>query len=187
LIEAMRQVDGVELDVFGRFDDAAYEARCRGLARGLPIRFHGRFEWEEIVATPIHVAVFPSLTFETYGLTFDEAWALGHPVVATDLGAYRERDENATRLFPSGDASALAAILRQILDNSGDLARWRASTRKAGSFSRYVEEMEARYASAVREGARPLTDDRFDAGRHPTAAEFAERENLFRRQLSGGE
>jgi glycosyltransferase involved in cell wall biosynthesis len=185
LLEAARIVGpAVEVDVFGRFDNAAYEKRCRGLARDLPVRFHGAYEWAELAATRLHAAVFPSLTFETFGLTFDEAWALGHPVIATDLGAYRERAENEARLFPPGDAAALAAILRQLLDKPGELARWRATTRAAEGFSRYVRDMEAIYARVLTEGAKPPDRDRFDRARHPSAAEFEAREERFRRQLS---
>jgi len=185
LIEAAAKVgDRVEVEIFGRFDDPKYERRCRELARGLPVRFHGRFEWEELEATRLHAAVFPSLTFETFGLTFDEAWALGHPVIATDLGAYRERADASTRLFPTGDSDALAGILRSLASDPGALARLRAAVRPPAGFGGFVDAMEAIYARAVREGAPPREADAFDPARHPDAREFDAREALLRSQLS---
>lgn len=186
LVEAARLLGGaLEVEIFGRFDDPNYERRCRELARGLPVRFHGRFEWEELAAMPLHLAVFPSLTFETFGLTFDEAWALGHPVVATDLGAYAERADASTRLFPAGDSAALAGLLRSLGSNPGDLARLRASVRPPAGFAAYVDAMETIYRHAVAAGAPPVEADAFDPARHPTAAEFAAREARLRDQLSG--
>lgn len=187
LLDAARRAGrGISLDIFGRFDDPAYHSRCRDLARGLDVRFHGKFEWEELAATPLHAAVFPSLTFETFGLTFDEAWTLGHPVIATDLGAYAERKENETFLFPPGDSRALAAILSGLRDDPGALARARLATRPPEGFERYVEAMERIYERVLTEGPVPLARDRFDAARHPSVEEFVAREERFRRQLNSG-
>lgn len=186
LIEAVRECRGiVELDIFGRFDNNNYEMRCRERARGFPIRFHGRFEWDELIATPLHAAVFPSLTFETFGLTFDESWALGHPVIATDLGAYSERANDATILFPAGDVTILRDTLLSLVRDTGRLARLRAAVRPPARFSDYVSAMENIYHSAIAAGAPPAAEDHFDTSAHPDIQQFAIRETEFRRQLGG--
>lgn len=185
LIEAISRCAGlVELDIFGRFDNLDYEARCRTAARGLPIRFHGRFEWDEIVHTPLHAAVFPSLTFETFGLTFDEAWALGHPVMATDLGAYRERAGNTTILFKPGDSQALADLLLSDIKNPGELARRRLRVSPPAPFKIYSNEMMQIYREVIALGPPPLEDDQFQKNAHPDLIEFYRREAEFRGQLS---
>jgi glycosyltransferase involved in cell wall biosynthesis len=186
LLEAVRQCapGSVEADVFGRFDNADYEARCRALARRLPVRFAGRFEWDELAATPLHASVFPSLTFETFGLTFDESRALGHPVIATELGAYAERADAATVLFASGDSGALAAVFTKLAADVGQLAGLRAAVAPPEPFSRYVDAMESIYARAVAAGPPPRTSDAFDPALHPDDAEFDREEELFRRRLS---
>lgn len=175
----------VELDIFGKFDNPEYETRCRAMARGLPVRFHGRYEWDEVAATPLHVTIFPSLTFETFGLTFDESWALGHPVVATDLGAYRERADASTLLFPPGDVDTLRRILKLLLNDSAMLARLRAAVRPPSGFGRYVNDMERLYKKAVELGPADPGSSAFQQNDHPTLQQFAEREELFRRRLSG--
>jgi hypothetical protein len=107
-------------------------------------------------------------------------------VIATDLGAYRERNENETQLFPAGDSARLAAILRSYIDNPGSLAALRARTKPPAKFDRYISDMELIYARAISEGPRPPADDRFDEAAHPSISQFAAREAQFRKQLSGG-
>ncbi|MFN0206593.1 MAG: glycosyltransferase [Planctomycetota bacterium] len=184
LIDAVARCAGfVELDIFGRFDNLDYETRCRTLARGLPIRFHGRFEWDELIHTPLHLAVFPSLTFETFGLTFDEAWALGHPVVATDLGAYRERADDTTILFKPGDSQALADILLNYIKNPGVLAERRLRVSPPARFDVYSGQMMQIYLEAIALGPPPVADDQFQQNAHPDLIEFNRRESEFRRRL----
>jgi len=187
LIEAARRLPqgAVEVDLFGRFDDPGYERRCRALAQGLRVRFHGRFAWDELAASPLHVAVFPSLTFETFGLTVDEARALGHPVVATDLGAYAERADAATLLFPAGDVTALAGVLTRLATRPGELAGLRGAVGPATRFGDLVDRMESAYRKAVADGPPALSEDRFDPQAHPDEAEFERRESVFRAQLAG--
>jgi glycosyltransferase involved in cell wall biosynthesis len=59
------------------------------------------------------VLVVPSLWMETGPITVLEAWAAGIPVIGSNRGGIREWiDEfGGGRLFPPGDAKALASIL----------------------------------------------------------------------------
>jgi len=63
------------------------------------------------------VFVFPSL-YEGFGWPPLEAMACGTPVVCSDGGALPEVVGGAARLFPAGDAEALAAALREVLDDA---------------------------------------------------------------------
>lgn len=188
LIEAVRRLPRgtVEAEIFGRFDDAGYESRCRAAAKDHSIQFRGRFEWSELASTPLHASVFPSLTFETFGLTLDESRALGHPVIATDLGAYRERADRSTLLFPAGDADALAAHLARLASDRGALAQLRAAVAPPERFGAYVARMRSLYAEAVAQGPPDPAAGGFDPQRHPSETEFAAREAEFVRRLSGG-
>ena len=73
------------------------------------------------------VLVVPSIAPESFGLAALEAFARGVPVIASDAGALPElvTDGVTGRLFPSGDAAALAAVLRDPgdLDAMGRAAR----------------------------------------------------------------
>jgi len=59
------------------------------------------------------VLVIPSVCYETFSLTLNEAAAAGLPVVASDLGAFAAcvKDGETGFLFPPGDAAALARVL----------------------------------------------------------------------------
>lgn len=62
--------------------------------------------------------VFPSVWYETQGLSVSEALALGTPVIVSDICAGREavRDGKNGLWFKSADAEALAAAMRRLLD-----------------------------------------------------------------------
>ena len=58
----------------------------------------------------------PSLGGESFGMVLTEAFAAGTPVVASDIAGYRDvvRDGADGLLVPRGDATALAAALRDL-------------------------------------------------------------------------
>ncbi len=61
--------------------------------------------------------VFPSESYETFGMGILEAYLAGKPVVASNLGAYPELVEDGTRgglLFAAGDAADLASKLDRL-------------------------------------------------------------------------
>lgn len=73
------------------------------------------------------VYVAPNTGGESFGIVLVEAMAAGAAVVASDLEAFRavcnaESDEPAGALFRTGDASDLARVLNQVLDD-GDYRR----------------------------------------------------------------
>lgn len=78
----------------------------------------------------LDVLVLPSRTTRTwkeqFGRVLTEAMACGVPVVGSDSGAIPEVVGDAGLIFPEGDASALAGILRSLLaspETRADLAR----------------------------------------------------------------
>lgn len=66
------------------------------------------------------VAVCPS-TYEGYGLPLAESLAYGLPTIASDIPAHREVAGDAVLYFPPGDPAALAACLRRIDGEAGEL------------------------------------------------------------------
>jgi glycosyltransferase involved in cell wall biosynthesis len=57
------------------------------------------------------VAVLNPSLYEGFALTVGEATALGKAVIASDLPAHREHGTEGLRLFPPGDAAALAEVI----------------------------------------------------------------------------
>ncbi|WP_288831519.1 glycosyltransferase family 4 protein [uncultured Corynebacterium sp.] len=133
LLEALRHLDR--------------PARVTVMGGGSPrevegVDFVGRVSHEEkariLGRADIYVA--PNTGGESFGIVLVEAMAAGCAVVASDLEAFAavcdaDSDEPAGALFPTGDAAALAATLRSLIDDPA--ARNRlidAGTRRATDY-----------------------------------------------------
>ena len=133
LLEALRHLDR--------------PARVTVMGGGSPrevegVDFVGRVSHEEkariLGRADIYVA--PNTGGESFGIVLVEAMAAGCAVVASDLEAFAavcdaDSDEPAGALFPTGDAAALAATLRSLIDDPA--ARNRlidAGTRRAADY-----------------------------------------------------
>jgi glycosyltransferase involved in cell wall biosynthesis len=123
-------------------DGVAFEARLAGRGRGegelkalavalklVGIQFVGHtgsipelFAWAEVV-------VAPSRWAEAFGLVAAEAMATGAVVVASDAGGLPEVLGAAGRVFPAGDAGALAGVLRELAADPGGRRRLGAAGR----------------------------------------------------------
>jgi len=77
-------------------------------------------EQVQLQLTSARCLVFPSLWYETYGLTVAEAAARGIPAIVSDVSAAAERIEDGVTgwCFKSGDADDLARCLALTADNA---------------------------------------------------------------------
>ncbi|MCD2467681.1 MULTISPECIES: glycosyltransferase family 4 protein [unclassified Streptomyces] len=82
----------------------------------LPVRLIGRREDVAELLAAADVAVLPS-RWEARSLLAQEALRLGVPLVATAVGGVPELVGDAAELVPYGDAEALAAAVRGLLDD----------------------------------------------------------------------
>ncbi len=86
------------------------------------IRFLGMVSDEDkaraLAASTVYVA--PHTGGESFGIVLVEALAASTPVLASDLPAFRKvlEEGRSGRLFPTGDADALARALLQLLDDA---------------------------------------------------------------------
>ena len=117
------------------------------------IRFMGYLgatEVESILATARAVVV-PSLGGEVFGLVVAENMSRGLPVIASDLGAFKEVLGNAGLTFRVGDANDLAQQLGNLLDDSAWASHLgvRAKQRVLDCYSR--EAMIKAHAQLYRE------------------------------------
>jgi glycosyltransferase involved in cell wall biosynthesis len=131
---------GVQLRVAGDGPDAA---RARRLAEELsaPVDFLGRIDGQALVAARMGAAfaVLPSEWREVLPLSALESLAAGLPLVVSDRGGLPELTESDL-VVPPGDAAALAATMRRLIDDS----RARAV---AGASS--LERARAHYSEAA--------------------------------------
>lgn len=105
----------VEVHLLGQPDTEQLRDELHELAQGRPVVFRGAYDTEMLAGAGLHMAVFPSLAFETFGYVFDEAVELGLPVITSDLGAIPERAGDAALTFAPADTAALADTLARVL------------------------------------------------------------------------
>jgi glycosyltransferase involved in cell wall biosynthesis len=171
LVEALRLLPGrdIELRLYGdSFHEDTYGKELRALAaRDARIRFMGRYEHEDLreVLAPLDAVVIPSLWYENLPTTGLNAIASGVPVIASEVGGLREliNDYAGGFAFPTGDPSALAALLEDVEDSEA-LPSIRAKGGSPPSIEEEAFVVEAMYTSSRRE-AKPrgvASDSRVD-------------------------
>jgi glycosyltransferase involved in cell wall biosynthesis len=117
----------VELVLFGHIDARELERELRALADGLPVRFPGRYSYAELAAAGLHMAVFPMVCFETFGLVLDECFELRLPAIVTAIGAMPERAGAAALVVPPRDPQALALAMGRAVAEPAICERLRAA------------------------------------------------------------
>ena len=138
--------------------DGGREEELRTLARSvrLPAVFTGLLESDELIAAlaAADVVVHPSLN-EIFPNAVGEAMACGRPVIAADAGGTKELvgGEGSGVLVPPGDPDALAAAVRELLEDPGrrrclgEAARERI--RVEFPLSRMIDRYEAALAAVI--------------------------------------
>lgn len=135
MAEALRLAPDLTVDVIGDGPDAALlsatpHARCLGAQP--PARVM-------LAMQQAQALVLPSLVYENSPRVLIEAAAAGLPVVASRLGAMAELVEAGRNgwLVPAGDASALAATMREALADPAEASR-RGREARAGYEARHT-------------------------------------------------
>jgi glycosyltransferase involved in cell wall biosynthesis len=138
--------------------DSAYVAHLRRLADSR-VRFLGQIGRDALwhMLAQVDVVVVPSLWYETFCFVVSEAFAMGVPVIASDLGvlADRVRHEVDGLLTPPGDVAALRAALRRAQQEPALLARLRAGIGRPLTVAEHVTAVEALYGHVLTAAAQP--------------------------------
>lgn len=153
-VDAVRRVAGpLRLTVHGRFEPmfAAYNQQLRERAGGdARIAFPGPYDQAGLsqVMAELDVLVVPSTWYENTPFVILEALEAGVPIIASNLGGMAELIEEGRNgfLFESGNADALAAVLRRCLAEPAVVAR--LEPRPAGSIADNYERFRAAYGAA---------------------------------------
>jgi glycosyltransferase involved in cell wall biosynthesis len=161
LADAMTQLRGealarpIELRVWGDLNQqpAYSQAVLAKVGGDSAIRFEGTFPNERIgeIFADLDVLVVPSLWYENTPLVVLSALATRTPVVATDLGGLSAVITHGVNglLFPLGDAAALAAQIRRLVDEPELLPRLRDGIGPVKSHHAYAAELETIYQEVV--------------------------------------
>ena len=126
MLEAVRLLPSnrFTLQLFGNtttFPD--YTAELKAMAAGLPVTFAGGFPPDQSprIYSQIDVLVVPSLWPENSPLVIHEAFMAGVPVVGARMGGIVDliTDQVNGLLYDASSPAALAAALRQLIDDPG--------------------------------------------------------------------
>lgn len=182
LVEAARELPGPVFALAGAEADAEYVATLKARIAELGLQERFRFlGFEPEVRNLLSISevlVHPSHS-EGFGLAILEAMATGLPVVATRCGGPEEIVEDGVSglLVPPESPRELAAALRQVLVDPGDLGRKAAERACVFSLESTARRMEEIYAGL----AIPSNEKRAMRSR---LADFAEAEVLTRARLA---
>jgi glycosyltransferase involved in cell wall biosynthesis/GT2 family glycosyltransferase len=154
-VDAMRGIDSTHASLHIWGDAAAFPDYAADLARrGNEIVFEGRFCEEEKaqVFSSMDVLLVPSIGLESFGLAAREAMTCGVPVIASAGGALSEMfaPGDGGEFFPVGDAAALGAILRRVVEAPEIIDRWSSRIRPPKRNDVHAAEIEAVYQSVLR-------------------------------------
>ena len=154
LLEAARLVpitNKVEWHIYGPLGEPVYQGRLNRIAEGLPVIFHGEYNYRDLRSAGLDLAVFPSLCWETYSFVLDEALQIGLPVIVPNRGAFCERVGDAGLLFDYGDGRDLANKIESLLVNPSALTRLKRAATAAGvtSMDDHANQLEKIYQEVV--------------------------------------
>lgn len=161
LIEAVNQLptSDVTLTIYGDpapFPD--YVTQLHQTATHPAIHFAGRLPHADLWATLVNldVVVVPSLWYETASLIVQEAFAAGVPVIASDVGALKERVVHGVDgyHFPPGDVDQLAHYLQKLYHSLPLRQQLKAGIKPVQTIAQHTDQILAQYHHALAHASR---------------------------------
>ncbi len=142
-----------ELHLFGGIDTTILEQEMHSITKGLPVVFHGRYEYEQLANAKLHAGIFPMLCFETWGFVLDECFELGLPCITTENGALSRRAGEAAVRVPQKSTESLKDAMRNILRRPAMLDELRRKIPPLPpTTAEHTERLRDVYADAIATG-----------------------------------
>lgn len=150
--------EGPELGVARRFVDQ------HSLSERVELHGALRFEEVQVLLGGSRLLVVPSTCFEGYPMVIREAFALGVPVAASDIGSLADVVDDAVgRRFRPGDPGSLLEVVRQLWDDGAALEAMSPAAR-----ARYERDLAPKpnleRLMAIYESAHKVRAARLSAG-----------------------
>ncbi len=162
LVDAIRLLDpGIACSVRIYGDETFYPeyvAQIRAAAEGdARVRFAGTFTRNELprVIDDVDVLIVPSTWSENTPLVIFAAQAAGRPVIGSNVSGIAALIEDGVngRLFEAGSATALAAVLEDVLERPEALLAMSRKAIQAKDISHYVADLLGIYEDVLAERA----------------------------------
>ena len=148
LLKAFEKISDADLHVFGTVDEAGKQELLNGI-NNHNIQFPGFVSGraKEKALSRIDIMIVPSICFETFSIVIQEAYMLGAPVIASNIGATAEfvKDGITGLHFKVGDYKDLRKKIQYLIDNPEKLDEMRANLPPVKSIDANAIEMEAIY------------------------------------------
>ena len=162
-LEKIKGLDDV-IPVFSDYIDAdlliigtgEYERELRKRAEGISnIRFVGRLAPDELAKyyRSAIALIVPSVCFETFGIILIESFREGTPVIARDIGPFREIVEQCNGGILFNNADELKAAMRNLQSNPTRRLQMAESARTGFETSWREEVVMKRYYASLRQTA----------------------------------
>lgn len=150
---------GAVLELIGETEaDPEYAARVREVLEAVPedsVVVRGKVSDSELAAAYSSSSVFalPS-RYEGYGMVYAEALSFGLPIIACSAGPVPELVGDAGLLVPPGEAAALSAALRRLLEDAHLRMRLSVEARRRASTLPVWEDTAASFLGVLKETIR---------------------------------
>lgn len=158
LLSALKGLDEskVSLDIYGQEDAPLYYRTCLALCKGKSnIKWHNHINYKDMPNTmsAYDVLILPSMVAEMAPLVIQEAFAIGLPIIGTNVGGIAEEIKPGINgfVFEMGNVKALKDILQKLINEPSMLTAMSQQIQlsKPRSFEEVVRETEVFYNSLV--------------------------------------
>ncbi|MBZ0302134.1 MAG: glycosyltransferase [Anaerolineae bacterium] len=155
LLPLIERGEKVTLDVWGPEDETPdYAAELKRRTAGTPaVRWHGRYQAPQVwdILSSFDLLVVPSRWYENSPTVIAEAFTIGLPVIATNLGGMAElvTHEQSGLLFELNSITDLRGQIERLLHEPDLLGRLQAGVPAVKTAEDEVQEIFAQYQRLV--------------------------------------